>query len=131
VRLKTPGTVVAVVATAGAQSRCARWVARGGCVGGGGRKAVTADVMGGGNREVSFRITIGIVLKVDVGSAEYWTRQGANGAGIDGLTILLVRIRRISAAWSSRSNRMMRRGWGGCWSSTGGCSEFKSAGSIA
>ena len=68
--MQTPRTVVTVVVTAGAEARCARRFAGDSCGRSVDREAVAAYVMSSCNGEVTFGITVCIVLKVYVGSVK-------------------------------------------------------------
>ncbi len=70
-RLQAPKTVVTVAVTAGAQARRARRFTGDSCWRSGDKEAVGANVLRSCHSEVTFGITIGIVLKVDIGRVEH------------------------------------------------------------
>ncbi len=73
-RLQAPRTVVTVVVTAGTEARCARRFTGDSCGSSVDREAVAADVMDSWNGEVTFGVTVCIVLKIYVGSVKIRAR---------------------------------------------------------
>ena len=82
-----------IVVTAGAEARCARRFTGDSCGRSVERKAVAADVMDSCNGEITFGITVCIVLKVYIGSVKNRAREGTDGSRVDGLAFVLIRIR--------------------------------------
>ena len=69
--MQAPRTVVTVVVTAGTEARCARRFTGASCGSRSvDREAVAVDVMDCWNGEVTFGVTVCIVLKIHVGSVK-------------------------------------------------------------